>query len=632
MKKRKITKQDLEKFIFEAFKNEQLNDNLIQLFYIKDNKGVTSILTDPNEAEKVLKRHNKYFSNHRGVGIINTKKVLKKDYDDEKITIHNIENYKLPDTELSLGENQPATTPTTKPAPTTTPGKERAPNPFKIPKPGTFPKPNPKALTKNENTEIKAENILKEWNKTIQLEKEKNRMRELMQEMPLNVEPGEHQPHRSIKQGIEGQKETPFSAVELFSKIRLDQSTIEKLGSEEFRDIVLHIGEEGVGNMSPMEIMNALQMIVTYEMRNRASLENLAKEIVKRKFGLSDEIMQMIDAKLKNPGEIDAPDDEDDTPQDEVEQQFTDEELEIIKKHVDKRVINNTLMMGAGYRAHQIFDGLKNSLDGIDERLYPLYQKMMPNVELFMWKMPVEEMYDQRQMWGKSELKCDGESCKAEATAIIFPVLLHEVAKAAVEILLLQHLADVQEKHGEHVAKEVVKKADSYYDEHWLKLIGPRLWKYLHDALTFVVQEEGEDYTIIAYVLNRMASMEPEEFMSLIDDTVHNGPVAIDRIRQILGQIRKEIEDYEADQNKTPTPEELADGQVDTSDEISNLLAQNQDELLTRTAEEEKTPPKKTLADMNIDELNDELGRALEYEEYEVASKIRDEINRRMNG
>lgn len=514
--------------------------------------------------------------------------------------------------------------PTTKPAPTKTPEREKSPNPIKIPKPGTFPKPAPKA--KKNKKSVTSEQLLKEWFKLISLEQEKTRMKRLMKEAPMDIEPGQHQPHPSIRGGIEGRSETPFSAIELFSKQRLDKSTIEKIGGEEFNDLVRSLGD--VGQMDMMQIQNALGMIINYESRNRGQLENLAKQIVKRKFGLSDEIMQMIDAKLKNPGEIDAPDDDDDTPQDEVEAQFSPEELEVIKKHVDKRIVHNTLMMGAGYRAHKVFDEIKNSLDGIDERLYPLYQKMMPNVEIFMWKMPVEQSFGARQMWGKSELKCDGDTCKAEASAIIFPVLLHEVAKAAVEILFLQHLADVQERHGEAVAKEVVKKADSYYDEHWLKLIGPRFWKYLHDALSFVVDEENEDYTIIAYVLNKMASMEPEQFMELMDDTIHDGPRAIEKIQQIVRQVRDEIEAYENQGQEVPEPENMFQG--NNEDEIAALLNQNQDDLLSRTPEEERvTNNTKSLSEMNIDELNNELERALEYEDYQKAASIRDEINSR---
>ena len=447
---------------------------------------------------------------------------------------------------------QPA--PTTKPAPVITPQRERRPNPIQIPKPGTFPKPNPKAKRKVQAQAVTAEELLREWFKSIKLENEKSRMKRLIMEAPMDIDPGEHSPHPSIRGGIEGHAQTPFSAIELFSKQRLDQSTIEKIGSEEFKSIVNTLGD--VGSMGMMEIQNALGMILNYERRHRGALENLAKQIVKRKFGLSDEIMDMIDAKLKNPGEIEPPEDDND-PEEEVEAQFTPEELEIIKKHVDKRIVSNTLMMGAGYRAHKVFDEIKNSLDGIDERLYPLYNKMMPNVEIFMWKMPVEQSFGKRVMWGSSKMDTQGDEVKAEAQAIIFPVLLHEVAKAAVEILFLQHLADIQQKYGEPLAKEVVKQSDSYYDEHWLKLIGPRFWKYLHDALSFVVDEEGEDYTIIAYVLNKMASMEPEEFMELMDDTIHDGPRAIEKIKQILAQVRAEIEAFENQDKEIPEPEDL---------------------------------------------------------------------------
>ena len=521
----------------------------------------------------------------------------------------------------------------TKEAPTTTPVKTpsktpgKTPNPIKIPKPGTFPKP----AIKNKDSkkkDIKVEHIINEWSRLIKLSEEKDRMKRLISEAPMDIEPGNDQPTPTTRAGIEGHDETPFSAVELFSKQRMDQSTIEKLGSEEFNAIVRSIGD--VGRMGMQEIGNAFNMMMTYERNHKEALENLAKQIVQRKFGLSDDIMDMIEAKLKPANEIDSQDD-DETPEEAAEAQFTPEELEIIKKHVDKRIVHNTLMMGAGYRAHKVFDELKNALDGIDERLYPLYNKAMPNVELFMWKIPVESSFGQRQNMGSSKIKCEGGACKAEAKATIFPILLHEVAKSAVEILFLQHLADVQEKHGEPIAKEVVKQADSYYDEHWLKLIGPRFWKYLHDALTFVVQEENEDYTIIAYVLNKMASMEPEDFMSLMDDTIHDGPRAIEKIRTMVVQIRNEIEAYENQNNEEPTPEDI-NHEPDMSDEIAQLLAQNKDELLTRTPEEERAPAKKDFTTMNIDELNNELQFALDNEDYGVAVKIRDEITRRTNG
>lgn len=631
MKKPKKSNKSIKQYIQESVQ-KKLNEwrkEYITLYYIKDSKGVTGIYTDPEVAKTAKSKHDVYFKPKRGVGIILTKDVLEKDYQDGKINTSNIDTISSPPLD-EISFNAPAK-PTTAPPPTTTPVKR--PNPIKIPRPGQFPKPAPKAYKQTK------EQFLESWIKLERVVNEKKRMNRLIQEAPMEIEPGQDQPDDSIRSGIEGRSETPFSAIELFSKTRLNQTAIEKIGSEEFNGIVRHLATTRRLNMQ--EIFNVLNMIVRYEMPHRNALQDLSKNIVQRKFGLSDEIMDMINPELKNPGQIEAPDTDNDTPEEEAEEHFTPEELEIIKKHTDKRIIHNTLMMGAGYRAHKIFDELKNALDGIDPRLYPLYNSIMPNVELFMWKMPVEEMYGARQMWGRCDIVDDNEqqddgeeqgegeekevSCQAQA--IIFPVLLHEVAKGAVEILFLQHLADVQEKYGEAVAKKVVKNADSYYSEHWLKLIGPQLWKYLHDALTFVVNEENEDYGIIAYVLNRMASMEPEVFVSILDDTIHDGPQAIEKIRRIVSQVRNDIEAYENQNNEQPTPEDITPAQEDNSDEIANLLAQTQDQLLN-TPENERPQPKK-LEDMEVDELNNELQTALDLEDYDRAVQIRDILNAR---
>jgi cysteinyl-tRNA synthetase len=142
-----------------------------------------------------------------------------------------------------------------------------------------------------------------------------------------------------------------------------------------------------------------------------------------------------------------------------------------------------------------------------------------------------------------------------------------------------------------------------------------------------VVNEENEDYAIIAYVLNRMASMEPEVFVTLLDDTIHDGPQALEKIRRIVAQVRNDIEAYENQNNEQPTPEDITPAQEDNSDEIASLLAQTQDQLLS-TPENERPQPKR-LEDMEVDELNNELQTALDLEDYDRAVQIRDILKAR---
>jgi len=514
----------------------------------------------------------------------------------------------------------------TKEAPVETPvkpGTKQPPvtRPLKIPKkwPNTMPKPMPKA----ENKEPK------KLNEGFAFMMENARMRSLMNEVSMDIDPSQFgAPDPSIKAGIEGRNETPFSAVEIFNTRAINQSMLEKLGSEEYNAIVQNV--LATNTLDMMQMMNTYKLIVSLERSKRRRLEALALSIVKNKFGLPDEVVEKIKASLVNDGEIEPPEGGgEENPEEEAMDEFTPEQQAVIKKHLDKRIVHNALMMGAGYRAHAIFDGIKNSLDAIDARLYPLYKKLMPNMELFMWHAPVEEMFGQRMMMGKSELDIEPQTgeMKAEAEATMFPILLHEVAKAAVEILFSQHLVDLWEKHGEKVYNSVMKKSESYLDEHWMKLIGPRLWKYLHDAIDYVVKSRDNDYTLVAYILNRMAIMEPEQFMELMGDVLNRGDVAITKIEAILDEVQADIEEFEQDQNRTPAPAEVTPGD-NNEDEISRLLKTNEKNLLqSKAPEQPEAPKRKKLADMEIDELNIELERAIGNENFERAGKIRDIIN-----
>lgn len=529
----------------------------------------------------------------------------------------------IKEAQISPAPAQPIVKPITKPSPVT--------RPLKIPKqwPTTAPQPTPKA--NQEPTIAQKHGFLtleREW----KLMKETERMKQLLlMETPMDIEPSHlGAPHQDIKSGLAGHSLTAFNIVDLLNKKVLDKSTLEKLGEEDYNAIVKYIKDNNIKVYdNPMEQVNTANIIMRLEAPHRSKLENLALNIVKQKFGLPDEIMNMIQAKLTNNMHSEA------ASEDNVEQDiqktldnFTPEEQKIIKKHIDKRIIHNALMMGAGFRAHQVFSELKSNLDAIDNKLYPLYKSFMKNVELFMWKVSPKMLAGQRMSGGKSSLDIqNGELKGAKAEAIMFPILLHEVAKSAVEILFAQNIIDVHDKHGEKVSKAVMKHSESYYNEHWMKLIGPRLWKYLHDAIDFVVKEHGNDYTIVAYVLNRMATMEPDEFLTLIDDVIYKGDVAIQKIKKIIDEVQGDIENFERQNQIVPTPEELNNDEEDHSDEIERLIRSQRPNLEAGIQNKKKSAQPSNLESMNVIELTDALQDAIENEDYALAARIRDVIN-----
>lgn len=518
-------------------------------------------------------------------------------------------------------ETAPVKTP-----PKTTPDKK--PNPLKIPKPGPATRPNPKAETEkdklNENKKIVVKGTgLENIKKYLKENDEKIRFRRMLNEAPpMDIDnPRYGDPAPSFKAGIEGTGPSPFSNIEFLQKKELNKSTLEKLGSEEFNSIVNTLID--AGDLSYQAIMTSLQSVMTIESRHKRQLEELAIETVARNFGLPDEVKDMIKARL-TPDENISMDDEE-NPIEDVMEDLTDEEKELAKKYIDKRLIQNALMMGSGYRAHKLFDDVKASLDAIDDRLFPLYEKFLPNVEFQLWK--IEIPIAQRQNWGKSEI--NPETGGGEAQAKLFIILLHETAKVAVELLFLQSLEDIKEEHGEKMSKYVITQADKYEEEQWMKLIGPRLWKYLHDCIDYIVRERQNDYSIVSYLLNKIGMLPPNEFLQLMDEVVNDGATAIDKLEKMLDDLEKDIEDYRNQNNEMPEPEDIA-GEPDLN-KIGDLVNSALDDILgkkTETGLPEKITDKK-LSDMSIDELNTYMAWAIENEEYEKAAEARNEINRR---
>lgn len=567
-----------------------------------------------------------------------------------------------------LKKENETTTPDVKPDTDTDKGKkkrkgfpDRDPNPKVKPNPkakknlSKIPSENPISVVK-EGKSLDSINILERKFKTLE---EYSKYRRLINENPMRPDDegaARRYINPTIKSGLSGEEEseeTPFKGIEIFKKGEPDFKTISKLGTEEFNEVLRNAQEAGM--ISMMEQFNKLRLINSLEQRHKQQLENLALDIVQKTFGIENRIMEKIEAELKpmESGPIEMDDDSsggdlEDVFQDVIDE-YTEEEKRTIKKYIDKRFIQNALSMGAGYRSHKTIRDFKNELDAINPQLFPLYAQLMPNVELMVWSFDPNEL-GMRQNVGKSELKFgqpedadeneeEGQEQEqeqqdepirpvvgAKGTSYLFPILLHELAKAFLEYTFAYSIENIPM----NMRKAVIDRADSYQEEHWMKLIGPRLWKYLHDAIDYIVQERDSDDTIVSTLLYELTMLEPDEFLSLIDDVLHNGAQAIETLKQMLDEIEEDVEEWEEENSgQTPRPEDIVGG-TDNSREISQAVENELENLLAGLDGKEGVSLSKDLSDMDINELNDTLQNALESEDYETASKVRDEINKRM--
>lgn len=414
---------------------------------------------------------------------------------------------------------------------------------------------------------------------------------------------------------------TPYSNIKLFC-LGGKVTTKERIASKEFEEIMDKVMIAGkIDSIEDFDFL--INKTAKIEKPCYKKLEFLAKKIIQKEFGFSDDIMDNIEGKIlgisKESMECIAEDFEVDENGNVEKVKLTEEEQNILHKEIEIRKIINSMIMGGGYKLFDVLKDFKEEIDEINPELYFLYNKINANSGLIIWKMHPYSLFERAPV-GSVKLKIKEENgikiSKVEAVACNFPVLLHELAKGAMEYLFAIRLS----VFSENLRKSITDEADSYEDEHFHKLLGPQVWKQIFYGIEIALDEYLEQNTLfdienkremLPLIINKIATLDAKIFIELIDDMLNPGE-SIKNKREIpLERIKKMIHSINMDIKK------FLEYQLDINQNSAHLVDDKCDYV------------EKNYFTMSKKELSKELSDALIEENFELAIKLRDLIHKK---
>lgn len=301
-----------------------------------------------------------------------------------------------------------------------------------------------------------------------------------------------------------------------------------------------------------------------------------------------------------------------------VPQGKTEEQM---KPKIKRRKFTNAMMHGSARKSQNIHH-MDDQLRQENPRLGQNYSNLMAANDASYWMMNDEDIQSQGRQGihaGNVRVKLSDQAGgvpKIIAQGVVFPVLLHELAKGVMELMSLWSLpVDAEER------KYILDKTDTLADETNDIRLGPVIWE------KFVAQIPTDNQEVISLTWNMMQELSDDEFNNIIEGLLKNSTDSQMKVKRMAEDAAEELKreasdeifgvygDEDEDEGDVATPEE------DEEDDVLKRILGNK--------EEESSEESKGLDDMTDNELKDLIRSAIEDEDYEFASQIRDILNNR---
>jgi hypothetical protein len=202
------------------------------------------------------------------------------------------------------------------------------------------------------------------------------------------------------------------------------------------------------------------------------------------------------------------------------------------------------------------------------------------------------------------------------ARGVDFVMLIHEAVKGIYELIASRGIPE-----DTTLASNVFLNTETFEDEAEDFRYGPPIAAALRDFIN-ANRKTNQYPNVREFVFGKMIEMPAERFLALMKEILMKTPEARNQVDRLIDEVVSELEGYESelsDYEISKRFEQEPEGEFTSDEEESDI-----DKLVRQSlaGEKEEEGPKKSYDDMTIAEIQREIEKAVEEENYELAGEL----------
>jgi len=385
------------------------------------------------------------------------------------------------------------------------------------------------------------------------------RLSENLNEMPLDFDTPDSRPNPDIERDLANRNHT-FKKVNFPKDVEQPNSNFEELlASKRYKEIVDNVRQNlgmplGVGEQNMYTLNNTMsqcQMEVSrIESQHATELAELAVKLVMKELGVEEgDIVYEASIELpSNEGFKNSPPGEMEPEEVELEKELVDELDDFTLERAKRRMIN-AMMQGASTKGHFMYHYAREGIQQITgqaDRLIPMYGALMSAADAMLWQgsnrgLGVGGGGGTPQVGGKEKAYPNENPPRVVATAINFPILVHELIKGTYEVISALH----GQPKDKDLARRVMDKEDSKNKEIWDFRLGPAIWDMIKDSFPEETITNEDKAGIQLIMFQTIVSKPAKEFLVLMREVLSNTDTSKRLMKSLYDMINGEINDYD---------------------------------------------------------------------------------------